>query len=157
MALWPDSAARTFPARRMPLGSHPADGGVGEVTVPGPVSSGPRGTVLSLGFVATAASALAATLASSVATVVVGFIFSGSCTPSSSCAMSRAATPVWLSDWGAGSSVWRCSWPALSSAGSSSASSVDPAQVAEVVLGYAILCWAIARVVAARRRKVAWA
>ena len=32
-----------------------------------------------------------------------------------------------------------------------------PAQVAEVVLGYAILCWAIARVVAARRRKVAWA
>ena len=114
--------------------------------------------VLSLGFVATAAGALAATLASSVATVVAGVIllgvlhailelryvagrFSGL-----ALGLGRRFLGV-LALLIAGAVVSRLFVGLVG----------RPAKVAEVLLGYAIVCWAISRVVAARRRMAAWA
>ncbi|HEX5967745.1 MAG TPA: hypothetical protein VFY88_04645 [Intrasporangium sp.] len=128
------------------------------MTVPGPALSGPRGTVLLLGFVATAAGVLAATLASSVATVVVGVILLGVLHAilelryvagrysGLALGLGRRFLGV-LALLLVGAVVSRL---LVGLVGRS-------AQVAEVVLGYAIVGWAIARVMAARRRRVAWA
>lgn len=131
---------------------------MGAVTVPGPALSGSRGTVLSLGFVATAAGALAATLASAVATVVVGVILLGVL----HAILELRYVAGRFSGLALGLGRRFLGVLALLLAGAVVSRLLvgivgRPAQLAEIVFGYAIVCWAISRVVTARRRRVAWA
>ena len=128
------------------------------MTVPGPVSPAPRGTALALGFVATAAGALAATLASSVATMVVGVILLGVL----HAILELRYVAGRFSGLALGVGRRFLGVLALLLVGVVLSRLLvglvgRPAQAAEVVLGYAIVCWAIARVVPAGRRRVAWA
>ena len=131
---------------------------MGAVTVPGPAWSGPRGTVLSLAFVATAAVVLAATLASAVAAVVVGVILLGVL----HAILELRYVAGRFSGLALGLGRRFVGVLALLLAGAVVSRLLAgivgrPAQVLEIVLSYAIACWAISRVVGARRRRFAWA
>ncbi|MDV3222342.1 hypothetical protein [Intrasporangium sp.] len=128
------------------------------MTAPGPAGPGPRGSVLSASFALVAAAALAVSLASSVATVVVGVVVLG--------VLHAILELRYVAGRFAGLAL-RLGRPFLRTVALLLAGIVvsrllggvlgRPADIAEILLGYAIVGLALPHVLAPTRRNVGWA